>query len=566
MYIQKSISFLNHRNNLGLYKNNIKIKHELKFLNKRYLSSTKSILYNLKSENTSHSKTLFKPEIHEERLQFFRSYIERFGKDEGVYPPFKEDIEVKQFIEKYSYLSNGERLKDHICILSGRIMSKRTLGKKLIFYMIKNNNVDLQVMCSTESVKDSDKKREDFDFIHRHLKRGDIISIKGTPYRSKTGELTIEAIDVRLLSPCLHDFPDYNSVLDKEIRYRNRHVDLMTTSGVKNVFITRSKIIRYLRKFLEDRGFIEVETPILSINSGGASARPFQTHLNALKTDLYLRIAPELYLKQLVVGGMDRVFEIGKSFRNEGIDHTHNPEFTMCEFYQAYTDYNGLMETTQELLSFIVKEVTGDTKIYFDVPAKLTHKQIKNVEIDFSKPFERISVREKLEEICGMPISEINDPNNLEKLVKILKEHQIELEQPFTTVRVLDTIIEYFIEVNCIQPTFLYDIPIVMSPLAREHRQYEGSTERFELFVGRMELCNAYTELNNPMEQRERFQKQVPDGESVKTNEDWYCGALEWGLPPTGGWGMGIDRLTMLLTNKNSIKEVILFPFMKPET
>lgn len=507
------------------------------------------------------SKLLFKQEVFDERCKFFNEYVERFG-SENAYPPFCESMSVPDFIESFKHLDTGNKLPNE-CILSGRIMSKRQASKKLIFYVIKNLNENLQVMCSVNTVLETEV--ENFHFIHRNLKRGDIISIRGTPYRSKSNELTIEAKEVKLLSPCLHDFPDYNGITDKELRYRNRHVDLMITSGVRDLFMKRSQIIRSLRQFLENRGFIEVETPMLTQYAGGAAAKPFETHLNAMKTDLYLRIAPELYLKQLVIGGMDRVFEIGKSFRNEGTDNTHNPEFTMCEFYQAYADYNQLMNTTQEILQYIVTQNFRTSKITIDVPAKGNYKAISNVEIDFSKPFQRIDVMEYLEQAIGMPLPDVNNPENTSAYLEIVKKFGIECSAPLTTVRLLDALVEHFIESQCIQPTFLCNIPIAISPLARQHRSLPGVTERFELFIGRMELCNAYSELNDPQEQRLRFKNQIPDGESIPMNDDWYCNTLEWGLPPTGGWGIGIDRLVMILTNNFSIKEVTLYPFMKKE-
>jgi len=364
-------------------------------------------------------------------------------------------------------------------------------------------------------------------------------------------------------------------LVNKDIRYRYRYVDLLTNPTTSQIFIARSTILNTLRRFLNERQFIEVETPILSPHSGGAAARPFSTHMLAQDANLYLRIAPELYLKQLIVGGLERVYEIGKSFRNEGVDTTHNPEFTTCEFYQAYANYEDLMTTTQDYLKVVALEVNkllrpeaiGTEEQYcvtIDIPTKGSLPALPSTKIDFSNPFRRINLVEEIEKHLGHALPDVNEANNAPKFQAILSGLGLSCSGPFTTVKMFDVLVEHFVEPQCIQPTFLCNFPLATSPLAREHRAVPGATERFELFIARMELANAYTELNDPAEQRHRFQTQMPDGESVKTNEDWYCGALEWGLPPTGGWGLGLDRLTMVLTNRFSIKEVMLFPYMKP--
>lgn len=371
---------------------------------------------------------------------------------------------------------------------------------------------------------------------------------------------------MHLLSPCLHLLPDYNSLTDKELRYRNRHVDLMVNRGIRDVFLTRSKVINSLRNFLDNRGFVEVETPMLQKHPGGAIAKPFETYLHAHHANLYMRIAPELYLKQLIVGGIERVYEIGKQFRNEGVDLTHNPEFTTCEFYQAYSDYNQLMETTEELLKHIVFSVTGGYTVQVEIPKKKGQPQLghETVELDFSKPFRRIYIEEDLAKCLGIAkLPDVNDPASADAFLELCRRHSVEVEAPFTSPRLLDALVETFLESQCTQPTFLCHQPLATSPLARQHRSQPGVTERFELFAARMELCNAYTELNDPEEQRRRFAQQVALGESLGFNEEWFCQVLEWGLPPTGGWGMGIDRLVMLITGKFAIKEVLLFPFMK---
>lgn len=332
------------------------------------------------------------------------------------------------------------------------------------------------------------------------------------------------------------------------------------------MFLTRSKVINSLRSFLDSRGFVEVETPMLQKHPGGAIAKPFETYLHAHHASLYMRIAPELYLKQLIVGGIDRVYEIGKQFRNEGVDLTHNPEFTTCEFYQAYSDYNDLMTTTEELLRHIVFAVTGGYTVSVEIPKKKGKPELgyEKVELDFSKPFKRLYIEEDLAKCLNIDkLPDVNDSSSTAAFLELCKRHNIEVEAPFTPPRLLDSLVEHYLESQCTQPTFLCHQPLATSPLARQHRSQPGVTERFELFAARMELCNAYTELNDPEEQRKRFAHQVALGESLGFNEEWFCNVLEWGLPPTGGWGMGIDRLVMLITGRFAIKEVLLFPFMK---
>ncbi|XP_049850672.1 uncharacterized protein LOC126323723 [Schistocerca gregaria] len=509
----------------------------------------------------------------------------------------ERNMSVRDYVEKYGYLKRGEKLsetreEDEI-VLAGRIMSKRRSGKRLVFYEIKQYFQDVQIMCDMKDyrVREQDWNSEikslesEFEFYHSKLKKGDIIAVRGYPYRTKTGELTLAGRRVKLLAPCLHDFPEYGGIQNKEIRYRHRYVDLMVTPGVRNTFVARACIVGALRRYLDQRGFIEVETPILSQTAGGACARPFETVMRAQDASLYLRIAPELYLKQLVVGGMDRVYEIGKSFRNEGIDYTHNPEFTTCEFYEAYADYEKLFSTVQELFLSIVCHMNStlrlnrasqfgtspaeapthdeDSVVLVDVPAKGTHPPLERVRIDFRQPFKRVSVVEELERILKIRLPDVNDPKNSAFYRDVLKQCNLDCPPPQTTVRMFDRLIEHFIESQCVQPTYLCHFPTSMSPLAREHRTRPALAERFELFIARMELANAYTEMNSPFEQAKRLKNQVPDGESVKSDEEWFVRSLEWGLPPTAGCGLGIDRLVMLLTNKLSIKEVLLFPFMK---
>jgi lysyl-tRNA synthetase class 2 len=352
---------------------------------------------------------------------------------------------------------------------------------------------------------------------------------------------------------------------DQETRYRQRYLDLIMNDNVRNTFLARTKIINFIRKFLNDRRFLEVETPMMNMIPGGAAAKPFVTFHNDLKMTLFMRIAPELYLKELVVGGLDRVYEIGKQFRNEGIDLTHNPEFTTCEFYMAYADYYDLMNMTEEMISGMVKEICGGYKVQYHPNGP----EQPPVEIDFTPPFQRISLIDGLEKYAGVKVpADLASEETRLFLVKCCEEKGVVCTPPQTTSRLLDKLVGEFIEPKCINPTFITDHPEIMSPLAKYHRSIPGRTERFELFVNTKEVCNAYTELNNPAVQRERFEQQAKDRErgddEAQLIDNNFIASLEYGLPPTGGWGMGIDRMTMFLSDHNNIKEVILFPAMKP--
>jgi lysyl-tRNA synthetase class 2 len=558
------------------------------------ISQSLKRLYSTESSNTHVSDSqvpgLISDEVYADRKAASESYRLRTGKS---YPPYElglgdRHIDVEKFFEQYSYLTPGQELQDLSfdaeLVIYGRVESKRQSGKKLAFYTIRQGrNRVVQVVVSVDhfrgiDIASSDKSiqhQSDFAFINETVKRGDVIAVRGVPYRTSSGELSLRVRGLEMVSPCLHSLPLVGSLVNKDVRYRFRHVDLLSNPDTIKVFLARSTILNSLRSFLNERRFVEVETPMLSQYSGGAAARPFSTHMLAQDAHLYLRIAPELYLKQLMVGGLERVYEIGKSFRNEGVDTTHNPEFTTCEFYQAYANYEDLMITTQEFLKFAAIEVNkvmrpdliGTEEQYsvtLDIPVKGSLPALPGTKIDFSKPFRRINLVEEIERNLGFPLPDVNDASNAPKFKSILSDLGLTCSGPFTTVKMFDILVEHFVEPQCVQPTFLCNFPMATSPLAREHRSIPGATERFELFIARMELANAYTELNDPMEQRARFQNQMPDGESVKTNEDWYCGSLEWGLPPTGGWGLGLDRLTMVLTNRFSIKEVMLFPHMKP--
>uniref|UniRef100_A0A8C9XZ02 Lysine--tRNA ligase n=1 Tax=Sander lucioperca TaxID=283035 RepID=A0A8C9XZ02_SANLU len=481
------------------------------------------------------------------------------GTAEDPYPhKYHVDLSLTEFIEKYNNLQPGDQLTDVVLNVSGRVHAKRASGAKLIFYDLRGEGVKLQVMANSRGYK----SEEAFVAINNKLRRGDIIGVRGNPGKTKKGELSIIPIEMTLLSPCLHMLPHLHFGLkDKETRFRQRYLDLILNDYVRQKFITRSKIITYLRSFLDQLGFLEIETPMMNVIPGGAVARPFVTYHNELDMNLYMRIAPELYHKMLVVGGIDRVYEIGRQFRNEGIDLTHNPEFTTCEFYMAYADYHDLMEITEKLLSGMVKHITGGYKVTYHPDGP----EGQACEIDFTPPFRRVSMTHDLEKIMGVkfpPATSYDSDETRAFFDKLCTQKGVECPQPRTTARLLDKLVGDFLEVTCINPTFICDHPQIMSPLAKWHRSEKGLTERFELFVMKKEICNAYTELNDPIRQRQLFAQQAMakaegDDEAMFVDET-FCTALEYGLPPTAGWGMGIDRLTMFLTDSNNIKVKLL--------
>ena len=458
-------------------------------------------------------------------------------------------------ITKFDVTHHSAEIKDDFdalegkeVVVAGRMMSKRVMGKAS-FCNVQDLKGGIQCYVARDAVgEDSYKDFKKFDI-------GDIIGVRGEVFKTKTGEISIHASAVTLLSKSLQVLPEkFHGLTNTDMRYRQRYVDLIVNPEVKDTFVKRSKIIKEIRNFLDGRGFMEVETPMLVSNAGGAAARPFETHYNALNEDVKLRISLELYLKRLIVGGLEKVYEIGRVFRNEGVDTRHNPEFTLMELYQAYTDYYGMMELTENMFRYLAEKVCGSAVITYN-----------GVEIDLSKPFARLTMNDAIKKYAGIDFDEVKTDEEAKALAK---EHHIEYEERHTKGDIINLFFEEYCEKELIQPTFIMDHPLAISPLTKKKPSDSTKVERFELFINTWEMCNAYSELNDPIDQRERFAAQdaafaAGDEEANHTDED-FLNALEYGMPPTGGIGYGIDRLVMLLTDSPAIRDVLLFPTMKP--
>ena len=457
-------------------------------------------------------------------------------------------------ITKYDVTNHSTDIKDDFdafegkeVSIAGRMMFKRVMGKAS-FCNVQDLKGSIQAYVARDEIgEDSYKDFKKYDI-------GDILGIKGKVFKTKTGEISIHASEVTLLSKSLQILPEkFHGLTDTDTRYRQRYVDLIMNQESKQTFIKRSQIIKEIRNFLAGRDFMEVETPMLVSNAGGAAARPFETHYNALNEDVKLRISLELYLKRLIVGGLERVYEIGRVFRNEGVDTRHNPEFTLMELYQAYTDYEGMMELTESMFRYLAEKVCGTTKITYN-----------GIEIDLGKPFERLTMNDVIKKYAGIDFDTVADDEAAKALAR---EHHIEFEERHTKGDIINLFFEEFCEKELIQPTFIMDHPVAISPLTKKKPSDPTKVERFELFINTWEMCNAYSELNDPIDQRERFAAQdaafeAGDEEANHTDED-FLNALEIGMPPTGGIGYGIDRLVMLLTDSPAIRDVLLFPTMK---
>ena len=489
------------------------------------------------THHTSDAKELYT--VHEEKLLA--------GRPE----PVVEGLDEQQAKEVINADYNERRaIMDASPIevsIAGRMMFKRVMGKAS-FCNIQDLKGKIQVYVARDAIGEeayADFKKSDI---------GDIYGIKGYVFRTKTGEISVHAVEMTMLTKSLQILPEkFHGLTDTDTRYRQRYVDLIMNEESKNVFIKRSQIIKEIRNFLAERDFMEVETPMLVSNAGGAAARPFDTHYNALDEDVKLRISLELYLKRLIVGGMERVYEIGRVFRNEGVDTRHNPEFTLMELYQAYTDYEGMMELTESMFKYLAEKVCGTSKITYN-----------GMEIDFGKPFERITMIDCIKKYAGIDFDTVATDEEAKALAK---EHHIEFEERHTKGDIVNLFFEEFCEKNLIQPTFVMDHPLAISPLTKKKPSDPSKVERFELFINTWEMCNAYSELNDPIDQRERFAAQdaafeAGDEEANHTDED-FLNALSVGMPPTGGIGYGIDRLVMLLTDSQAIRDVLLFPTMK---
>ena len=497
------------------------------------------------THHTDEAKSIY--EAYEKET--LKDYVEPELPEEPQEGADNETISAYRQAKKEAYNKKREILDANApkVSIAGRMMFKRVMGKAS-FANIRDLKGDIQVYVSRDALG------EELYGIFKKSDIGDIWGVKGYVFRTMTGEISIHAEEMTLLSKSLQILPEkYHGLTDTDARYRQRYVDLIMNQESREVFVKRSQIIREIRNFLAGRDFMEVETPMLVHNAGGAAARPFETHYNSLDEDVKLRISLELYLKRLIVGGLERVFEIGRVFRNEGVDTRHNPEFTLMELYQAYTDYEGMMELTESMFRYLAEQVCGTTTINY-----------QGTEIDLGKPFARMTMTEAVKKYAGIDFDEVADDEAAKALAK---EKHIEFEDFHKKGDILNLFFEEFVEENLIQPTFIMDHPIEISPLTKKKPQDPTKVERFELFINTWEMCNAYSELNDPIDQRERFAAQdanaaAGDEEAEHTDED-FLNALEIGMPPTGGIGYGIDRLTMLLTDSPAIRDVLLFPTLK---
>ena len=491
------------------------------------------------THHTSDVKDLYN--AHEEKLLAGRPAVSTDGMDEAA-----AREAVKADYEERRSIMDADPV--HVSI-AGRMMFKRVMGKAS-FANIQDLKGSIQIYVARDAIG------EDLYATFKKSDIGDIWGVKGYAFRTKTGEISIHAEEMTLLSKSLQILPEkFHGLTDTDMRYRQRYIDLIMNQESKEVFVKRSKILKEIRNFLADRDFMEVETPMLVSNAGGAAARPFETHYNALNEDVKLRISLELYLKRLIVGGLERVYEIGRVFRNEGVDTRHNPEFTLMELYQAYTDYEGMMELTESMFRYLAEKVCGSTKISYN-----------GIEIDLGKPFTRMTMNDAIKKYTGIDFDTVADDAAAKKLAE---EHHIAYEERHKKGDIINLFFEEFCEKELIQPTFIMDHPLSISPLTKKKPSDPNKVERFELFINTWEMCNAYSELNDPIDQRERFAQQdanaaAGDDEAQHTDED-FLNALEIGMPPTGGIGYGIDRLVMLMTGQTTIQEVLLFPQMRPE-
>ena len=497
------------------------------------------------SHHTDEVKSLY--EEHEKEL--LKDFVELEVPPEPAEGADNESISAYRQAKKAAYNARREHLDaDPINVsIAGRMMFKRVMGKAS-FASIQDLKGKIQIYVSRDAIGDDEYA------LFKKSDIGDIYGVKGYVFRTMTGEISIHATNITLLSKSLQVLPEkFHGLTDTDTRYRQRYVDLIMNEDSKNVFVKRSQIIREIRNFLAGRDFMEVETPMLVHNAGGAAARPFETHYNSLDEDVKLRISLELYLKRLIVGGLERVYEIGRVFRNEGVDTRHNPEFTLMELYQAYTDYYGMMELTESMFKYLAEKVCGSSVITYN-----------GIEIDFGKPFERITMIDCIKKYAGVDFDQVKSDEEAKALAR---EHHVEYEERHTKGDIVNLFFEEFCEKNLIQPTFVMDHPLAISPLTKKKPEDPSKVERFELFINTWEMCNAYSELNDPIDQRERFAEQekafaAGDEEANHTDED-FLNALSIGMPPTGGIGYGIDRLVMLLTDSPAIRDVLLFPTLK---